>query len=102
MSYSVIWNMNNGADRAGTLDVARRQVELREMDGNHEVQVAVRYSDLDSMFVEQSAPARNAWEPSLVLVTRGGDRIAIGLPERPGALQELAELVAHGRGRIAA
>jgi hypothetical protein len=103
MSYAVIWNTNDEADCFGELELLPKTVELLGVgDHVHEAQVSVRLSDIDSIYVERCAPPRNSWEPALVLVTRGGDRIAIGSLEGLGALHELAESVEHGRRHVAA
>ena len=99
MSYVIVWNKNNGTDNSGRLDLAAREIELVGTDDEPgEAREVVRYDDIDSMFVERCAPAKTPWEPSLVLVTHEGDRIAIGSPVGSETLYELAELVAHGRG----
>ena len=59
------------------------------------------YSDLDNVYLERCAPARNTWEPALVLITHSGDRIAIGSLEGLGALHEFAESLVHRRDRVA-
>jgi hypothetical protein len=100
MSYAIVWNANNGADRRGVLDLAAREIEL--LEAGAENRVAVRYDDIESMFFERTAPATRPWEPSLVLVTESGDRIAIGSLAGLERLYELAELVAHRREQLAA
>ncbi len=103
MSYSVIWNTNNGADHTGEFDLAAHAIELIGIDRERcEAREVVCYSDIESMFLEQTAPAKNAWEPSLVLLTHGGDRITIGSLVGLEPLYELAEHVAHRRVRVAA
>jgi hypothetical protein len=103
MSYAIVWNTNNGDDHAGTLDLAVHEIQLVGTGNDRgRAPEVVRYDDLDSLFVERTAPARNSWEPALVLVTHGGDRIAIGSLAGTEALYELADVVAHGLRRVAA
>ena len=83
--------------------MAAGEIQLLEAGGDvRQAREDVRYNDIDSMFVERCAPAKNAWEPALVLVLRSGDRIAIGSLEGLDALYQLTELVAHVREQVAA
>lgn len=103
MTYAIIWNENNGPDYAGKLELTAREAHLA--GGGRDVSSVHRdlpYSDLDNVYLERCAPARNTWEPALVLITHSGDRIAIGSLEGLGALHELAESLVHRRDRIAA
>jgi hypothetical protein len=98
MTYAVIWSANDEPDRTGGLELTEEEIKLSGADATR----ALRYEDLSSLHIERSAPARHPWEPTLVLVTRKGDRVAVGSLEGPGALHELAERVAATGTRGAA
>ena len=104
MSYAVVWNTNDGPDCIGKLELlpGHDPAPGRRRRPCQTQRSTCRLDDLDSMFLERCAPPKNSWEPALVLVTRSGDRIAIGSLEGLGALHELAESVEHGRQYIAA
>lgn len=96
MAYAVIWNENDGLDRAGKLELAERGVSLQGSgEGCPEARRDVRFDELAGVYLERCAPARNSWEPALVLLTGSGDRVAIGSLEGVGALHELAGAVAR-------
>ena len=103
MSYAVVWNTNSGPDCIGKLELFPGTIQLLGVGaGLADVDIELCLDDLDCMFLERCAPPKNSWEPALVLVTRNGDRIAIGSLEGLGALHELAESVEHGRQHVAA
>jgi hypothetical protein len=104
MSYAVVWNTNDGPDCVGKVELLPGMIQLLGVvgDGVSDADIDLRLDDLDSMCLERCTPPKNSWEPALVLVTRSGDRIAIGSLEGLGALHELAESVEHGRKHIAA
>ena len=107
MTYAVLWSANDGPEFAGSLELTGGSVVLagtaeRQPDGQREAHREVRYDDLIDVYLERCAPAKHAWEPALVLVSRSGDQVAIGSLEGLGALHELAEHVAGTLGKTAA
>jgi hypothetical protein len=101
MSYAVVWSRNGGADCIGELEVLPEMIRLLGVGADAETEMDLSLSDVDSVYLERSAPPKHRWDPSLVLLTHRGDRIAIGSLEGLGALHELAESVEHGRQRLA-
>jgi hypothetical protein len=102
MTYAVLWCENDGPEFAGGLLLAGRGLELTgTSEGRPAAQRAVPYDDVRDVYLERAAPRRHTWDPSLVLVTRDGDRVEIGSLQGLGALHELADRVAHARGKAA-
>lgn len=103
MSYAVIWNSNGGPDCVGELELRPGLIHLLGAGKDiPEAHADVRLDDIASMYLERCGPSKNRREPALVLITRCGDRIAVGSLEGLGALHELAESVEHGRQHVAA
>ena len=103
MSHAIVWSENDEPVFAGRLDVTPSAVVLSgTAKGRPEAHREVPFGDLAAAFLERCAPAAAVTEPALVLVTRDGDRVAIGSLEGPGALHELSDEVAWARGQAAA
>jgi hypothetical protein len=102
MTYAVLWSENNGPEFAGRLALALGGVELSgTAAGRSAAHLDLCYADLADVYLERSAPPKHTWKPSLVLVTREGNEVAIGSLQGLGALHELAEQVATARGKAA-
>jgi hypothetical protein len=92
MSYAVVWRENEGPERAGSLELDRRSVQLSGPgESGREASCTRRLTDLTDVFLERSSPARNTWNPALMLLDRGGGCVAIGSLQGVGALHELAD-----------
>ena len=103
MSHAIVWSENDQPAYAGRVEVTPRAVVLSGRgEGRPEAHREVRFGDLVASFLERRVPAAQVCEPALVLVTRDGDRVAIGSLEGLGALHELADEVACARGQAAA
>jgi hypothetical protein len=103
MTYAVVWRINDGSDCTGRLELVPGLIQLAGVDDDAtDVLVNVLLDDLDSVLLERDASPRCGWEPAVVLVTRGGDRLAIGSLEGLGALHELAESIEFTRHYAAA
>jgi hypothetical protein len=103
MTYAVIWCENGGRECVGKLELTGSTILLSgTSEDPSDTRRELRRTDVADVYLERSAPAKNRWDPSLVLVTRAGDRVAIGSLEGLGALHELAEHVAEARGIAAA
>ena len=103
MTYAVLWSENDGPEFAGRLSLDRGGVALSgTAAGQPTAHRDVPYAELAEVYLERTAPPRHTWKPSLVLVTRAGDEVAIGSLQGLGALHELAEQVASARGKTAA
>lgn len=102
MSYAIVWSENDEPGYAGRLELTPTAVLL---SGTRATPPKARrelcYHDLTAVYLERRAPAKRPWEPALVLVTREGDRVAIGSLDGLGALHELADYVAGARGKAA-
>jgi hypothetical protein len=99
MTYAVLWCENDGPEFAGGLLLSGRGLKLSgTAEGRPTALRALPYDELRDVYLERSAPPKHTWDPSLVLVTRDGDRLAIGSLQGLGALHELADHVAHARG----
>ena len=96
MTYAVVVSEGDGPEQVGRLEFERDC--LRLLGGS-----TVRYDDLRDVYVEpRSGGSTTARRPTLVLVSRQGERLRIGSLEGLGALHELAEKVAEARGKTAA
>jgi hypothetical protein len=96
MTYAVIVSKDDGPEHIGRLEFERDC--LRHSGGR-----AVRYDDLRDVYVERrSGGSTTASRPTLVLISRQGERLRIGSLEGLGALHELAGKVAEARGKAAA
>jgi hypothetical protein len=103
VTYAVLWSENDGPEFAGKLSLDSGRVVLSgTAAGQPSTHRDVLYTDVADVYLERTAPPRHTWKPSLVLVTRDGDEVAIGSLEGVGALHELAEQVASARGKTAA
>ncbi|HZO97975.1 MAG TPA: hypothetical protein VFB42_11430 [Gaiellaceae bacterium] len=94
MTYAVVLRADDGPDEPGRLELERDAVLV---PGGR----SVRYSDLGDVYLERLAGAGGS-RPTLVLVSRGGERLRISTVEGPGALRELAEELVEARGKAAA
>ena len=102
MSYAIVWSGNEGPDQVGkaTVDEHRLRLSGGSSTGSRN-EVDVPCAELSDVYIERSTPPKHPWEPVLVLVTRQGERFAIGSLEGLGALHELAERVERARPPIA-
>ncbi len=95
MTYAVVVSDDDGSERVGRLEFERDC--LRIFGGS-----TVRFDDLREAYVERrSGGSAMASRPTLVLVSRQGERLRIGSLEGLGTLHELAERVAEARGKAA-
>jgi hypothetical protein len=102
-TYAVIWSENDGPECVGKLALTETGVALSgTASGPCDAQRELDTDELVDVYLDRSAPGRRRWEPALVLVTRAGDRVAVGSLEGLGALHELADRVAGARGKAAA
>jgi hypothetical protein len=102
MTYAVLWCENDGPELAGRLSMEPAGVTLfGTAAGRQPASRDVQFAELEDVYVERTAPPRHSWRPSLVLLTRAGDRLEIGSLQGLGALYELAEEVAGRRGNPA-
>jgi hypothetical protein len=100
MTYAVRWSENDGPEFAGRLSMEPAGVTLHgTAAGRPPASCDVRFAEIVDLYLERTAPPRHTWRPSLVLVTTAGDRVEIGSLQGLGALHELAEEVACGRGK---
>ncbi len=90
MTYAVVVGKNDEPERPGKLELGPDY--LRFSDGGR-----VRYADLLDVYLERASGSGAARRPSLVLVSRLGERLRISSLEGLGALHELAEHVARER-----
>jgi len=103
MSYAIVWSENDERPYTGRLELTSAAVALTGYRaGAPEARRQLSLEDLEAAYLERGARAKLPWEPALVLVTRDGDRVAIGSLEGLGALHELADAVACGRGKAVA
>jgi hypothetical protein len=101
MTYAIVWRENEGLSYSGRLELGANGILLSGSGAGRESHRELRYDGLTSLALERRSLARHTSQPTLVLVTRGDDRIAIGSLEGLGALHELAENVAGARGKAA-
>ena len=95
MTYAVVVSEDGGPEHIGRLEFERDC--LRLFGGS-----TVRYADLRDVYLERrSGVSPAARRPTLVLVSRHGERLRIGSLEGLGTLHELAERVAEARGKAA-
>jgi len=103
VTYAVLWSVNDGPELAGAVALAGSGLELSgSAAGGPRVRQVFPYTDLRELYFERLAPRKHTWDPSLVLVTSSGDRVAIGSLQGLGALHELADEVAGHREHSAA
>ena len=103
MGYAIMWSENDERSYAGRLELTSAAVALTgSRAGAPEARRELNFVDLAAAYLERSARVRLPCEPALVLVTREGNRVAIGSLEGLGALHELADAVASGRGSAGA
>jgi hypothetical protein len=91
MTYAVRWRENDGPAVAGGLSLGGAGLELTGAAARR----ALMFDDVSELYLERGG------QPALVLVTRDGDRVAIASLQGLGALHEVADRVAAGRGRVA-
>jgi hypothetical protein len=92
MSNAIVWSENHQPESVGQLELIGRGLCL-ESSGEDQARQAreVHFDDLVDVFVERCSPPKHAWEPALVLVTREGDRVAIGSVADGESVYELAD-----------
>jgi hypothetical protein len=95
MTYAVVVSEDDGPEHIGRLELERDC--LRLFGGS-----TVRYDDLHDVYVERRSGGSSTSRPTLVLISRKGERFRIGSLEGLGALHELAGRVAEARGKAAA
>jgi hypothetical protein len=96
MTYAVVVSEDDGPEHVGRLEFERDCLRLSAGS-------PVRYDDLRDVYVERRSGGSTAQSrPTLVLITRQGERLRIGSLEGLGALHELAGKVAEARGKAAA
>lgn len=95
MTYAVVVSEDDGPEHVGRLEFER---DCLRLSGGS----AVRYDDLRDVYVERrSGDPTRASRPTLVLISRQGERLRIGSLEGLGALHELAGKVVEARGKAA-
>jgi hypothetical protein len=88
MTYAVRWRENGGPSFTGGLLLTEGGLELTGTMARR----GIGYGDLSELYLDRTP------EAALVLVTKRGDRLAIGSLQGLGALHELADRVAAARG----
>ena len=79
MSNAIVWSENDRREYAGRLELTGDGLCLAGSGGGQAREpLELPFDDLVDIFVERCSPAKHPWEPALVLVTREGDRLAIG------------------------
>jgi hypothetical protein len=84
-SYAVTWNGTDGAPCAGRLDLDSRAANLRGASKGQRADETVAFGEIDRIAVERGR---------LHIVRRVGRALAITSLDGPGALRELADLLA--------
>jgi len=93
MTYAVVVSADDGPQQAGRLEL--EPDGLRFSDGSR-----MLYADLGDVYVERrSGGGSAARRPTLVVISRQGERRTITSLEGLGALHELAEELVEARGK---
>jgi len=95
MTYAVRWRENDGPPFAGGLLLRGSGLELTGSTARR----ALMFDDVCELYLERAAG--QGGQPALVLVTRDGTRVVIASLQGLGALHEVADHVAAGRGKVA-
>jgi len=102
MTYAVVWRENEGSNYSGRLELQASGIVLSGSNAGLQRAVwALDFDDLIALHLERRVVARQMTQPTLVLVTRSGDRIEIASLEGLGVLHEVAERVESARGKAA-
>ena len=91
MTYAVRWQENDGPPFAGGLLLDGAGLWLTGTSARR----GLMFDDVAELSLERGG------QPSLVLVTSEGDRLAIASLQGLGALHEVADRVAAGRSKVA-
>src|SRR5881394_2853598 len=86
MTYAVVISADDGPEQPGRLEL---EPDCLRFSGGS----PVRYSDLGDVYVERRSGGSGGSRPTLVLISRDGERLRITSLEGLGALHELAEAV---------
>jgi hypothetical protein len=95
MTYAVVVSADDGPEQAGRLELDPGCV--RFSGGSR-----MRYADLRDVYFERRSAGSSTGRPTLVLISRQGERLRIASLEGLGALHELAEELVEARGNTAA
>jgi hypothetical protein len=102
MTYAVLWSENDGPEFAGRLSVEPAGVALFGTAADRPPATCdVQFAEIADVYLERGPSPRHSWRPSLVLVTKEGNRVEIGSLQGLAALHELAEELAGRRGNPA-
>ena len=99
MTYAVRWWENDGPQFAGGLLLDGTGLELTgTATGARPTRRVLHFDDVRELYLERAAG--QGGQPSLVIVLRDGDRVAIASLQGLGALHEVADQVAAGRSKV--
>jgi hypothetical protein len=97
ITYAVAWEEPDGSERAGRLELGRRELMLEGRNRGLPVRHSFPYADVRALRIANRNGERLQGRPTLVLELRAGGALRIAGVAEPGIVRELASRLGEER-----